>query len=143
MTQAPDFGDWLAICNLKARYCRLRDSKDWDGWSDLFTEGCEIDTRSGGGTLESGRQAFVSMVRQSLAEAKTAHHVHSPEIAIEGDVAQVIWAMQNRVVKSTFTLTGYGHYHETCVRTAQGWKISKQTLSRLMVNLVDLTGSPV
>lgn len=143
MTQAPDFEDWLAICNLKARYCRLLDGKDWDGWADLFTEDCEIDTRPGGGTLENGRQALVSMVRQSLAEAKTAHQVHSPEIAIEGDVAQVIWAMQDRVVKGTFTLTGYGHYHETCVRTPQGWKISKQTLSRLMVDLVDLTNSAV
>ena len=34
---APGFADWLAIADLKARYCRLLDSKDWDGFAALFT----------------------------------------------------------------------------------------------------------
>lgn len=135
MPQAPDFADWLDICNLKARYCRLLDTKDWDAWAALFTEDCEIDTRGAGGTLERGRDRFVAMVRRSLADAKTAHQVHSPEIAIEGDSATVTWAMQDRVVKDAFALTGYGHYHENCVRTADGWKIARQRLSRLIVDM--------
>jgi len=135
MTQALDFGDWLDICNLKARYCRLLDTKDWDGWAALFTEDCEIDTRPAGGTLEKGRDRFVSMVRQSLADAKTAHQIHSPEMKLEDGKVEVIWAMQDRVIKDSFALTGYGHYHETCVRTAEGWKIARQTLSRLIVDM--------
>lgn len=135
MTQALDFGDWLEICNLKARYCRLLDTKDWDGWAALFTEDCEIDTRPAGGTLEKGRDTFVSMVRHSLADAKTAHQIHSPEITFHGDSAEVIWAMQDRVIKDSFALTGYGHYHETYVRSVDGWKIAKQTLSRLIVDM--------
>lgn len=137
--QAPDFADWLAICNLKALYCRLLDTKDWDGWASLFTEDCVIDTRPAGGTVEEGRDRFVSMVRQSLSDAKTAHQIHSPEITIDGDIAQVVWAMQDRVIKGDFALTGYGHYHETCVRTPDGWKIARQTLSRL---IVDMAASP-
>ncbi len=136
MAQALDFGDWLEICNLKARYCRLLDTKDWDGWAALFTEDCEIDTRASGGTLERGRDQFVAMVRSSLADAKTAHQVHSPEITFHGDSAEVIWAMQDRVVKGDFALTGYGHYHETCVRSADGWRIARQTLSRLIAEMV-------
>lgn len=135
MAQALNFGDWLEICNLKARYCRLLDTKDWDGWAALFTEDCEIDTRASGGTLERGRDQFVAMVRSSLADAKTAHQVHSPEITFHGDSAEVIWAMQDRVVKGDFALTGYGHYHETCVRSADGWRIARQTLSRLIVEM--------
>lgn len=136
MAQALNFGDWLEICNLKARYCRLLDTKDWDGWAALFTEDCEIDTRASGGTLERGRDQFVAMVRSSLADAKTAHQVHSPEITFHGDSAEVIWAMQDRVVKGDFALTGYGHYHETCVRSADGWRIARQTLSRLIAEMV-------
>lgn len=135
MAQALNFGDWLEICNLKARYCRLLDTKDWDGWAALFTEDCEIDTRASGGTLERGRDQFVAMVRSSLADAKTAHQVHSPEITFHGDSAEVIWGMQDRVVKGEFALTGYGHYHETCVRSADGWRIARQTLSRLIVEM--------
>ncbi|MCJ2188430.1 nuclear transport factor 2 family protein [Novosphingobium beihaiensis] len=135
MTGTPDFADWLAICNLKAAYCRLLDTKDWEGWKALLTEDCVMDTRPSGGTLEEGRERFAAMVSQSLADAKTAHHVHSPEITIDGDRAEVVWAMQDRVVKDGFALTGYGHYHETCVRTAEGWKIARQTLTRLIVDM--------
>lgn len=135
MPDTPDFADWLAICNLKAAYCHLLDTKDWDGWAQLFTEDCVVDTRPSGGTLEEGRDRFVSMVSQSLADARTAHQIHSPQISVDGDQAQVIWAMQDRVVKDGFALTGYGHYHETCVRTSQGWKIARQTLTRLIVEM--------
>ncbi|MFK4873683.1 nuclear transport factor 2 family protein [Novosphingobium sp. ZW T3_23] len=135
MSQTFDFADWLEICNLKARYCRLLDTKDWDGWTALFTEDCEIDTRPAGGTLETGRDDFVSMVRRSLAEAKTVHQVHSPEITIDGDIGEAVWAMQDRVVKDEFSLTGYGHYHETYRRSADGWKIARQKLSRLIVDI--------
>lgn len=131
----PEFADWLAICNLKADYCRLLDTKDWAGWAQLFTEDCEVDTRPAGGTLEQGRDRFVGMVSRSLADAKTAHQIHSPQITIDGDRAEVIWAMQDRVVKDSFALTGYGHYHETCVRTPAGWRIAKQTLTRLIVEM--------
>ncbi|WP_052223314.1 nuclear transport factor 2 family protein [Novosphingobium malaysiense] len=139
MTATPDFADWLAICNLKAAYCRLLDTKDWEGWRELFTEDCVVDTRPSGGTLEEGRDRFVDMVRQSLSDAKTAHQIHSPQITVEGDSAEVVWAMQDRVVKDEFALTGYGHYHETCVRTAEGWKIARQTLTRL---IVEMDGKP-
>lgn len=135
MTAVPDFADWVAICNLKAAYCRLLDTKDWDGWSRLFTPDCIVDTRPSGGTLEQGRDSFVRMVSTSLADARTAHQVHSPEITIAGDTAEVIWAMQDRVVKDDFALTGYGHYHETCMRTPEGWKIARQTLTRLIVEM--------
>ncbi|WP_404480898.1 nuclear transport factor 2 family protein [Novosphingobium sp. BL-52-GroH] len=135
MHGTPDFADWLAICNLKAAYCRLLDTKDWEGWKALFTHDCVIDTSASGGTVEQGRERFVAMVARSLAEAKTAHQVHSPQITLDGDEAQAVWAMQDRVVKGDFALTGYGHYHETCVRTPEGWRIARQTLTRLIVEM--------
>lgn len=132
---APDFADWLALCNLKAAYCRLLDTKDWENWKQLFTEDCVLDTTASGGTREEGREHFVPLVSAALATAKTAHHVHSPQIEVDGDRARVVWAMQDRVIKDDFALTGYGHYHETCVRTPEGWKIAEQTLTRLILEI--------
>lgn len=139
MSTQPDFADWLAICNLKADYCRLLDTKDWDGWKALFIEDAVIDTRPSGGTLEKGREAFVTSVMGSLENAQTAHQVHSPQITLVGDEARAIWAMQDRVKKGEWALTGYGHYEERYVRTADGWKIASQTLSRL---IMEMDGSP-
>lgn len=135
MGSTPEFADWLAICNLKAAYCRLLDTKDWEGWKQLFTEDCVSDTTDSGGGIERGRDNMVDFVSKALATAKTAHQIHSPEITLEGDTAHVVWAMQDRVMKDEFALTGYGHYHETCVRTPQGWKIAKQKLTRLIVEM--------
>jgi len=129
--QEISFDDWLAICNVKAAYCRLLDTKDWDGWKQLFTEDVVVDTTGSGGEITHDRETFVASVSRALADAKTAHQVHSPEIAIDGDEAHVIWAMQDRVVWEGRSLTGYGHYTERYVRTANGWKIANQALTRL------------
>ncbi|MEW9854351.1 nuclear transport factor 2 family protein [Novosphingobium sp. M1R2S20] len=136
MTQMPDFSDWLAISNVKADYCRLLDTKQWDAWEELFTEDCRFDTSESGGSVVEGRKAMGALVRQSLAEAKTAHQVHSPQMTFDGpDAADVIWAMQDRVIKDAFDLTGFGHYHERYVRTGQGWRIASQRLTRLIVDI--------
>ena len=127
-----DFADWLEIHNLKARYCRLLDTKDWDGWGQLFTEDFHLDVTGSGGGIFEGRDAAVAATRESIETARTAHQVHSPEIAIDGDTATAIWAMEDRVVwEGGRALTGWGHYHELYVRTADGWRIAEQKLTRL------------
>ena len=40
-----------AIKQLKARYCRLLDTKDWQGWRDLFSDDFLSDTSSAGGKV--------------------------------------------------------------------------------------------
>jgi hypothetical protein len=126
------FEDWIAIANLKAAYCRLLDTKDWEGWGQLFTEDFVLDVTGSGGGVFSGREAAVTSTRGSIETAKTAHQVHSPEIVIEGDTATAIWAMQDRVVWSEDrALTGYGHYHERYVKRGGRWWIAEQKLTRL------------
>ena len=132
----PDFVDWLAICNLKADYCRLLDTKRWDEWGQLFTEDCRFDTTDSGGSVIEGRAAMLDFVSASLRAAKTAHQVHSPQMTFHGsDAADVIWAMQDRIIKDTLDLTGYGHYHERYIRTAEGWRIASQRLTRLILQI--------
>src|SRR5262245_27672505 len=98
MISADQIEDYFAICEVKARYCRFLDNKDWESWGDLFTEDVEQDTRPSGGTLAHGRDELLRSVRASIGTAITAHQVHSPEVQIEGDTAQAIWAMQDRVI---------------------------------------------
>lgn len=131
MTDTPDFADWLAICNLKAAYCRLLDTQDWDAWKTLFTDDVHVDTTDSGGTVTDDLATYASATAKSLEHAKTAHQVHSPEIVIDGDRAEAVWAMQDRVVWEGRSLTGYGHYREKYVRTDAGWKIASLVLTRL------------
>jgi len=131
----PSFPDWLAICNVKARYCRLLDTRDWEGWGNLFTEDCLLDTGEAGGMTVRGREEIVRSVRAVIDQARTAHQVHSPEIAIDGDEAAATWAMQDRVVWSDRAFTGYGHYHEKYRRGEDGnWRICALKLTRLVVD---------
>jgi hypothetical protein len=135
MPSTPDFADWLAIANLKAAYCRLLDTKDWEGWGQLFTEDFHQDVSGSGGGVFEGREAAVAATRASIETAKTAHQVHFPEIAIDGDTATAIWPLQDRLIwDDGRSLTAYGHYHERYVRTADGWRMSAQRLTRLIMD---------
>lgn len=130
------FADWLAIANLKARYCRFLDTKDWDGYAGLFTEDVVIDTTASGGPRMEGRPAALVAIRASLDSATTVHQVHSPEIEIAGDAATGIWAMQDRLTwPSGRILDGAGHYHERYARQDGDWKIAETRLTRLYVDM--------
>jgi hypothetical protein len=128
---AIDPQDYLAICNLKARYCRMIDTKDWAGYGALVTDDFEF--QSGAQPLH-GREAVIASVVPAIATARTAHQVHLPEIDVDGDEARAIFPMQDRVVwDDGRTLTGYGHYHERYVRQDGGWRMAASKLTRLHV----------
>jgi hypothetical protein len=134
---APDFADWLEICNLKARYCRCLDTKDWAGYAAVFTEDLILDTSPSGGKRIEGRDAAVAYVRSSISEDTfTTHHVHAPEIEIEGDRATGIWAMQDRNIwPNGRKLLGFGHYHEIYRRVDGLWLIAESKLTRINMEL--------
>jgi uncharacterized protein (TIGR02246 family) len=130
------FVDWLAIANLKARYCRFLDTKDWAGYAGLFTEDVVIDTTGSGGPRMEGRTAALAAIRASLDTAMTVHQVHSPEIDIAGEVATGVWAMQDRLTwPGGRILDGAGHYHERYARQDGDWKIAETRLTRLYVDM--------
>lgn len=137
-----NFSDWVAICETKARYCRLMDTKDWAGWADCFTEDLVLDTTPAGGYRIEGRDAAIKAVLGSIENAKTAHQVHNPEVTFDddGQGARVIWAMNDRVEMAEdrreaigeYGHTGYGHYRERYVKCADGkWRIKETQLSYL------------
>ncbi|WP_439491021.1 nuclear transport factor 2 family protein [Blastomonas fulva] len=136
---SPAFSDWLDICNLKARYCRCLDTKDWQGFAEVFADDAVLDTSPSGGLTVAGRDALVAYVRSSISEDTiTTHHIHAPEIAIDGDTATGIWAMQDRNIwPNGRKLLGFGHYHERYVRTADGWRIAESSLTRINMEMTN------
>jgi SnoaL-like domain len=132
-----------AITCLKAKGVRLIDTKDWDSWArEVLSEDHVLHGDDG---ATGGRDAVVASVSGALAEAKTVHRIHTPEITLTGpDTASGIWPMDDYVT-GTFngtpmTIRGHGWYHEDYVRTALGWRISS---SRIVRHRVDMTrGEP-
>jgi hypothetical protein len=133
-----DPGAWAdieAIKQLKARYCRLLDTKDWVAWRQLFTDDFVSDTSQAGGKIISGADEFVAFLRRTLGKASqpTVHQVHAPEIELtSASTATGIWAL-NDVVRLApgLNLQGYGHYHETYEKGGGQWRIKTSTLTRL------------
>ncbi|BBZ43772.1 bile-acid 7-alpha-dehydratase [Mycobacterium parmense] len=129
-----------AIKQLKARYCRYLDSKDWAAWRAIFTDDFLSDTAMAGGKVIKGADEFVAFTRKGIGRPAqaTAHQVHSPEIELTSAItARGVWALQD-VVRFGFgvTLVGYGHYHETYESVGGRWLIKSSKLTRLREDIV-------
>lgn len=124
-----------AIKQLKARYCRLLDAKDWEGWRTLFADDFHSDTAESGGKSIVGGDDFVAFVRSALGKPTraTVHQVHAPEIELtSATTATGIWVLED-VVRFGFGLNmkGYGHYHERYEKIDGDWRIKYSKLTRL------------
>lgn len=132
--------DIEAIKQLKARYCRHLDAKDWAAWRSLFTDDFVSDTSEAGGKLILGADDFVAFTRKALGRPsqRTAHQVHAPEIELTSTTtARGVWALQDVVrFGPGVTLVGYGHYHETYQNVAGQWFIKSSKLTRLREDIV-------
>lgn len=135
------FLDIEAIKQLKARYFRLLDTKQWGQWGEVFSTGVRLEVPDAEVAVD-GRVAVVEFVSGSLAGARTVHHGHTPEIELTGaDSARGIWAMEDHVEWSgedgavVASLVGYGHYHEEYVREDGRWCIASTRLERLRVDI--------
>jgi SnoaL-like domain len=134
-----------AIKELKARYCRFLDTKDWDGLSALFLEDAILDVEQDTGNPPlHGRDALIEQIRFAVIHAASSHQVHTSEITLKGeDSATGIWAMQDRVVwqdghspiPGIASITGYGQYHETYRKSADSWQFASLRLTRFHVDM--------
>ena len=125
--------DLEAIRQLKARYFRTMDTKDWDGMRQVFSDDVVIDTTEAGGDVVGGADAFIAFLREVIGDAVTVHQGHMPEIELTSDTtASGIWALHDIVIWPTgIRLDGYGHYHETYEKGDDGWRIASSKLTRL------------
>jgi SnoaL-like domain len=129
-----------AIKQLKARYCRYLDTKDWQAWRGIFTEDFLSDTSHAGGKVTRGADEFVAFTRKGVDDRATAHQVHAPEIELtSATTARGIWALEDVVrLAPGVNLRGYGHYHETYEKVDGQWRIAGSKLTRLREDIFNV-----
>ena len=131
--------DIEAIKQLKARYFRLMDQKQWDDWGLVFATDCVMEVPEAE-LVNHGREEIVTSVSGALVGARTCHHGHMPEIEITGDgTARGVWAMFDYVEwdeqdGARVGLQGYGHYREEYKREDGEWRIARTRLERLRID---------
>lgn len=141
------------IKQLKSRYFRCMDTKDWTGLRSVFCDDAVFDARAAlnldgageGAAAESnawvynGGDTIAEFVRSTVSALRTVHHGHGHEIEIlSGTEAQGVIAMEDKVwdlASGAPVLHGCGHYHETYRRDADGWRILTSRLTRLYLKL--------
>lgn len=132
------------IAQVKARYCRFIDTKQWDRLRHLFTPDARFE---GLGSAPSGADlsTFVKGVENRLRDAVSVHHCHMPDIVFtDSETARAIWAMMDYVewpigvnvveAPGHRGFYGYGHYEEEYLRIDGDWKISFLRLTRLRID---------
>jgi len=142
------------IKQLKSRYFRLMDTKDWAGLRAVFCDDAVFDARAAlsiDGRGEAGRAAesndwvyhggdvIAQFIQGAIGTGITVHHGHCHEIEIlSGDEASGVIAMEDQIWSPDgmkLTLHGAGHYHETYRRVGGCWRIHTSRITRLYIAL--------
>ena len=128
------------IKQVKARYFRFVDTKQWAELADLFTEDCEV--RYGETEQDAwitGPVALIRLLQRAIGDGVTVHHGHMPEVTLQSETtASLVIAMFDYVEAPgdrPIRLRGYGHYHESFIKSDDGqWRIRRLQLTRLRVD---------
>ena len=128
-----------AIEQLKYRYLRHLDLKEWDALGDTLTEDCQA-TYAGGEHSYDGRDAILGFLRENLGMATrfTVHMVHHPEITFDSPTEAIgRWTLQDVVIDTDmgFTIRGASHYEDRYRKESDGWRISATGYERIYEEL--------
>lgn len=135
---AKDLLDIEEIKQVKARYFRYLDRKQWEAWGELFTRNAVVRPLYSWDPEFAfhGRDTIVKEVSTMLTGITTVHHGHMPEIELTSETtAAGIWAMYDFVDRPGNVQRRYGHYKEEYVKEDGKWKINNLRLTRLRVDV--------
>lgn len=125
--------DIEAIKSLKHRYMRAVDLKDWDLLADTLEP--DVTARYGKRLDFTNRSDLLAYFRENVGpEILTVHHLHQPEIDVDGDMATGTWALRDQVIIPEYRImiTGACFYTDTYRRGDDGdWRIATTTYERL------------
>ncbi|MFC8528961.1 nuclear transport factor 2 family protein [Nocardia sp. NPDC057227] len=133
-----------ALRNLKARYCRLLDTRDFAGWRALLRDDLKVRVAITAPGPEAppaltydSADEFVAGVTASLNGAATMHHCHTAELELtSATTATGVWAMEDRLLyPGGQKVSGAGHYHESYVKADGRWTIATLELTRTLLEL--------
>ncbi|MEZ5649388.1 MAG: nuclear transport factor 2 family protein [Burkholderiaceae bacterium] len=148
------WGDLEAIRQLKARYCRFVDTKQWTRLAALFVPGTVFEGFGSAPTGADERQ-FIAGISARLAEVVSIHHCHTPEIAFTGErSARGIWQMMDylqfpdgqrpREAPDSPGFVGWGYYEEDYRLCDDGrWRFCFMRLTRQRIDPLAADHPPV
>jgi len=127
------------IKQLKARYFRYVDTKEWELLRTVFTHDCTFGFEGvvpGDVSGYASVDDFINGLKDILDNVTSVHHGHTPEIRLRDHTSATgIWAMtdllQRPLGHPLSSFTGYGHYHEEYRKEGE-WRIASVYLSRLL-----------
>jgi SnoaL-like domain len=139
------------IRQLKARYFRHMDQRDWHAMGQVFCRDAHFDCSEGfaavalgdtwqgeNGPVVDGREAIMAWIKKSFASSTSVHHGHCHEIAIDGDTeAHGTVAMEDYIRgadRRTPLVHAAGHYVERYRFEDGAWRIAATKLTRLFVD---------
>lgn len=122
--------DHREILELKARFVRTVDAKDWDGYRDVFSADGIFDF--GDAKLVQGGDAFVAAVAGMLEGAISVHRAFLPEVTIvSATEAKGEWAVNDYIEWKPDPVSGerrgfmgFGREYETYLKINGAWKIA-------------------
>jgi hypothetical protein len=119
--------DYEAIRQLKYRYLRSLDLKEWDEFADTLTP--DVSADYGARLSFTDRDSTVGYMRSALGpKIITVHQAHHPEVSVDGDTATARWYLQDivLVLEQRIMLTGAAFYDDGYRRCEDGqWRICR------------------
>jgi hypothetical protein len=137
------------IRQLKYRYFRTLDLKEWDAFGDCLTD--DVVARYGTQAMDkpvhyNSRDDVVAFMRDNLGPAVITVHIAShPEITVDGDTATGSWGFEDTVIVPDFKviIRGGGYYDDSYRRDADGkWRIASTEYQRIYETMTSLDDTP-
>lgn len=137
------------IRQLKYRYFRSLDLKEWDEFGDCLAE--DVVARYGTQAMDkpihyNTRDEVVDFMRTNLGTGIITVHIAShSEIDVDGDTATAKWGFEDTVIVPDFkvSIRGAGYYNDTYRRDADGkWRISGTEYQRIYEAMTSLDDTP-
>lgn len=137
------------IRQLKYRYFRTLDMKEWDAFGDCLAD--DIRARYGTQAMSEplhfdSRADVVSYMSENLGPGVITIHIGShPELAVDGDTAAGSWGFEDTVIVPDFKvlIRGGGYYQDEYRKDADGrWRIASTKYERIYEAMTSLDDTP-
>ncbi|MGB3413448.1 MAG: nuclear transport factor 2 family protein [Microbacteriaceae bacterium] len=133
-------GELEELKQLKARYFRFIDTKDFERLPEVFTEDYVYADDAKERIIE-GRDAFVNFIVGRHTDSVSVHQGYMPELEILSESeARGVWAMSDVVIlpntrNGRLIQRGNGHYHERYRKQDGVWRIEYTHLTRVWLSI--------
>ena len=128
-----------AVAELKARYFRFLDTKDWSRFHGLFLPDAHVDVSADGGPVFDRTDVFVGFLVATIGSTVTVHQGHMQEFRLtSATTARATWALEDLLtfpIGSGVDAHGFGFYEETYEKVDGEWRIASLRLTRLRMDI--------